>query len=355
MTTYEIPDFAVARPRGQAPIAPFKSLNETREIARAIASSSELVAIDSARIKSLAGSYLSDPSDSSNSLDPAHWYLGSPASSAAFVLVVNCLNFGSGYFKHLVKDMSDSGYMTMAAGLVRYFDLHWPFPPSHLTSLEATAVLGILSQAPPYGTELFEFAGSLAAASAELGMHLTNNFSDRFEVFLASAAGEPEALIAELTKLKSYQDGYRWEGSDFWVLKKAQITVSDLALAVGYHKAQGRRLGDLDFGDIACLTAFADNSVPHVLATDQILIYREDLGDHIALGAELEYGCAAEIDIRAATIVAIDELAGVLSSVVKRKMSAAEADGLVWMKKHRLQDRARYRRSLSHKTRSLYY
>ncbi len=355
MDTYEIPYFAIAPPRYRAPIEPFKSLDQTREIARAIAASSELVAIESAQIKALAPSYLGDQLDSSNSLDPTHWYLRSPASSAAFVLVVDCLNFGSGYFRHLVKDKSDSGYMTMAAGLVRYFDLHWPFPPSHLGSLDAAAMLGILSQVPPYGNEIFEFAGSLAGAGAELGMHLADKFSDSFEEFFASVGARPEALIAELTKLKSYRDGYCWEGRNFWVLKKAQITVSDLALVAGHHKAQGSRLGALDYDNVSSLTAFADNSVPHVLATDHILTYRKDLGNHIALGAELEYGCAAEIDIRAATIVAIDELAGVLSLILERKVSAAEADGMVWTKKHRPQDRARYRRSLSHKTCSLYY
>ncbi len=331
------------------------SLGGIRNAARAISDRSELVKIEPGKLGPFGVSLEATMGIDSDRLDPASWYLDSPAASAAFVLVVDCLNFGSGYFKDLAKDSSDSGYLTMAGGLVRYFDSHWPFAPSHLNSLGPLEMLGILQQRDPFSERLMQFAELLAKAASQLGTFLADNYRDSFAYFFAAIAQSSEALISELARLSFYQDGYRWKGILFQPAKKAQITASDLALVATHHRGLGTEMGIFDFPSSRSLTAFADNSLPHVLSTDGVLVYSDALAAHIAKGEELAYGSPAEIEIRAATITAIDDLAWALTQRWRRQVTAAETDAMVWRKKHLPSQRARYRATRSHKTRSVFY
>ena len=54
-------------------------------------------------------------------LDPATHYLGHGKDTLAFVLALDAINFGSGYFPQVRKRPGHSGYFTMAAGLNDWF------------------------------------------------------------------------------------------------------------------------------------------------------------------------------------------------------------------------------------------
>src|SRR4051794_40501712 len=64
-------------------------------------------------------------------LDPATHYLeGGREDVAAFVLTLDAVNFGSGWFPTLRKRRGRSGYFTVAAGLADRFRAHGPWRPA---------------------------------------------------------------------------------------------------------------------------------------------------------------------------------------------------------------------------------
>ena len=57
-------------------------------------------------------------------LDPHCHYLGHDEDTIAFILTLDSINFGSGYFPHLQKRPGMSGYFTVASSLNDYFKKH---------------------------------------------------------------------------------------------------------------------------------------------------------------------------------------------------------------------------------------
>ncbi|HKJ24505.1 MAG TPA: hypothetical protein VKB65_06765, partial [Myxococcota bacterium] len=54
--------------------------------------------------------------------DPAHLPVGPPHDTLAFVLTLDAVNFGSGWFPHLTKRPGLSGYFTVATALKEHFE-----------------------------------------------------------------------------------------------------------------------------------------------------------------------------------------------------------------------------------------
>ena len=101
--------------------------------------------------------------------------------------------------------------------------------------------------------------------------------------------------------------GFRDEAIDLdgrrrFFYKRAQIAVADLWAALG-------RVGMVDFKDIGSLTTFADYRVPQVLRHEGGLEYSKELAKVVDKMTVLPAGCRMELEIRAATIVAVDEMA----------------------------------------------
>ena len=281
------------------------------------------------------------------------WFADSTLGAAAFVLVVNCLNFGSGYFPYIKKNASDSGYKTVASALLKHFEQYWPFLPSDLCHLDAIMFLTPPAEGP--SPEFKELAALFSLALQELGSTINERFKNSFECFIESAESNPTNMVATAMEMQCYRDGYRYLGLDFMPAKKAQITVSDLISLGEYLGSLGHDTGLLSFDNCTDLTAFCDNSVPHVLSRDGILDYDQALRNHLEQGKLIDYGSQAEIEIRAATLVAVDAIAGCASEIYKSVVSAREVDAALWNKKHHPNNRAHYRAILSHKCRSLYY
>ena len=329
---------------------PFAGLEALRAAAAEISGGAELVAIDGRELTSCAAGLLEQKRRSGEApLEPGIWYSASPEGARAFALVADCINFGSGYFAGLKKDGSNSGYKTMAAGLTAFFEANWPFGPSVLEKIGEGTIGRILGQGDAPSHQALELVKMMEAALAEFGAQLASRFGDSFAAVAALAEEGAETLVQELYGLDGYRDGYRWKGAVFQPAKKAQITVSDLAL-VTRHFAERLPPGPTIPG-LDRLTAFADNSVPQVLEADGVLRYREDLAMLIDSGTELEYGSQAEIEIRACTIAAVERI----SAATRAELAPAEIDGLLWNRKHDPSREAHYRRRPSHKTRCRFY
>jgi Potential Queuosine, Q, salvage protein family len=249
--------------------------DEVRSSCRAIAERARFVSIDVDRLSDV------EPAPAPV-LDPEpHFLEGSVEDVASYMLILDSINFGSGWFPTLRKRPGCSGYFTVAWGLADFFRRGERWSNQELRSLDASAVASILGQDPGH-----ELMGLYAEALRSLGDFL----GERSALQLVSeAGGSAERLATMLTSMPFFDD------VGFW--KRAQIAPNDLALA-----------GVASFDDLDRLTIFADNLVPHVLRVDGVLRYDPGLAARIDAGELLAQG-AEEREIRACAVHACEQIA----------------------------------------------
>ena len=80
-----------------------------------------------------------------SALDPQHHYVGHDEATANYILILDAINFGSGYFPHLRKRPGLSGYFTIAAALTERFADQGPFNPADLIALQAADCARLLA------------------------------------------------------------------------------------------------------------------------------------------------------------------------------------------------------------------
>jgi hypothetical protein len=201
--------------------------------------------------------------------DPGHHHVDGALSTLAFILTLNAINFGSGYFPFLSKRSGLSGYFTIATNLKERFQAQGPWSVDELVALGPRDCAAVLEQnlAVP---EVAELMGLFATALNDFGRFVAERHASRFEGVTESAAGSAAALVGDLATIPFYRDVARYDDISVAFYKRAQITASDLYVAF-----EGRRYGA--FQDIDQLTIFADNLVPHVLRWKGVLVYTEDL------------------------------------------------------------------------------
>src|SRR5881398_108331 len=82
-------------------------------------------------------------------LDPERHYLeGSREDVAAYLLTLDAINFGSGWFPTIRKRPGCSGYYTVAWGLADRFRACGPYSAEELRAVGAREVAGVLGQDP---------------------------------------------------------------------------------------------------------------------------------------------------------------------------------------------------------------
>ena len=249
-------------------------------------------------------------------LDPERHYLeGSREDVAMYILTLDAINFGSGWFPTLRKRPGASGYYTVAWGLAERFREAGPWTPAELTRIDPAEIADVLGQ-----DRRHELMALYADALQSLGGFLARRTVS--ELLEMSAVQLAEALASGMPF---------FDDIGFW--KRAQITANDLALA-----------GVAEFDDLDELTIFADNLVPHVLRVDGVLKYDAPLADHIDRGELLPPG-PEETEIRACAVHACVHTAAELG-VPERTL-----DTWLW-------DRGqepRYKALPRHRTRTAYY
>jgi hypothetical protein len=287
-------------------------LGEVRANSAEIAASARRVRIDLERAEAI------EPGPAPV-LDPERHYLeGGREDVAAYLLTLDAINFGSGWFPTLRKRPGCSGYYTIAWGLADRFRSDGPWAAEELRLLDAAAVARVLGQ-----EERHPLMRLYAEGLRDLGRFLGQRTPHEA---IESAGGSAERLAESLARGMRFFDD-----RGFW--KRAQITANDLALA-----------GIARFSDIDRLTIFADNVVPHVLRMDGVLVYEERLAARIDAGELLPPG-DEEREIRACAVHACELIAAELG-VPPRTLD-------VW-----LWDRGqaeRYKSVPRHRTLTVYY
>jgi Potential Queuosine, Q, salvage protein family len=218
-------------------------------------------------------------------LNPELHLLDAPAEDVArYVLVLDAINFGSGWFPTLRLDAGESPTNAFTRRLTDRARAHGgPWTPAELRALDAAAVALVLDQEPAH-----ELMGLYARALNQLGDWI----ADRSALAAIGDAGGSADRFA-----RSLADGMPFF-ADRGFYKRAQITANDLLLA-----------GVASFPDVDGLTVFADNLIPHVLRLDGALVYAPELTEIVDSGRELPAGGEMEREIRACAVHACELIA----------------------------------------------
>jgi len=237
-------------------------------------------------------------------INPAHHYIGEPDATVAFILCLDAINFGSGYFPYLVKRPGLSGYFTVATSLKELWERSGPLDAKQLESLTPADCAQITGQDITV-PEVAELMSLFARALNDLGAFLSDRFGGDPTGPVSAAAGSAARLAELLSKMPLYRDVSTYDGFDVPLYKRAQLTSADLAAAFDGE-------GHGHFDDLAELTIFADNLVPHVLRRLGVLAYAPHLADRIDAERRLEAGAPEEVEIRAVALHAVERCVGLL-------------------------------------------
>jgi hypothetical protein len=299
------------------------------------------VSIDDSALDALARRLASEswPSDD---FDPAHEFEGDESETLAFIIALDAINFGSGWFPVLKKRPGMSGYRTIAAACREHFETRgaWTGESFRAATPETMATLFDQDLRQSEVAELMEL---FASAWRDLGDWLARRHGDAFESVVEGARHSAERLVASLAEMPLYRDVSRYEDLEVPFFKRAQITAADLDRVF-----QSRGFGRFD--DLDRTTLFADNLVPHVLRCADVLVYEASLAARIDAEERLVAGSREEVEIRAVAVDAVERLVAGLAGL-GRATTAHDLDGMLWNAGQAPSIKARPR----HRARCAYY
>jgi hypothetical protein len=244
-------------------------------------------------------------------LDPAtHVVEGDRELRAAFVICLNAINFGSGWWPTICKRPRHSGYFTIAAGVTERFRAQGAWPAAELTQMSTVDIAEVVGQDPDH-----PLMADYSASLRDVGEHVLADHDGRFAAVVDAAGGWATVLADLLARWVAFADVSTYHGRPVPFFKRAQLTAADL-----------NRAGVVDLRGEGRLTAFADNLVPHVLRVDGVLRLDPDLEAAIDAGELLLHGSPGEIELRACGIHAIE----LLSSRTEGRLSPAQIDAALW-------------------------
>ena len=246
---------------------------------------------------------------------------------AAFGLQLNAVNFGSGWFPTLRKPAGLSGFRTVEAGL----KARGPWSAAALTRVDhAEAAHTFGGQDPEH-----ELMGLFARALNELGEHVLERHAGSFLGLARCGDGSAVRLAERLARLPMWHDASPYGRRTVPFFKRAQLAAADLHLQ-GIAPAR----------DVAALTLFADNLVPHVLRIDGVLEFEAALVARIERGELLEHDSAEEVEIRACAVHAVELLVA-----AHERTTATAVDNTLWQRG----GGARYKARPRHRARTTAY
>jgi hypothetical protein len=235
---------------------------------------------------------------------------------AAFAVCLNAINFGSGWWPTIRKRSGHSGFFTVAAGLSERFRDQGAWSAAELTDLGPSDLAAVLDQDRGHPL-MAQFAASLR----DVGAHLEAEHEGRFTTAIDSVAGSAPVLAALFAGWGAFADVSIYRECEVPFFKRAQLAAADVA-----------RAGVADLHDLARLTAFADNLVPHVLRLDGVLQLDPDLTARIEAGKLLAHGSPEEVELRACAVHAVELLvaARAAARAGEPALTAAEVDSALW-------------------------
>jgi hypothetical protein len=175
----------------------------------------------------------------------------------------------------------------------------------------------------------------------EVGAVLVERFDGRFRNVFASAGSCAEFLDILTRDFPRFDDTATYDGETvrFWKLAQLSVWILEATLP-----------GGVGFGDLGRLTAFADYIVPAALRVLGVTRYSDELETAIREGRPIEAGSPWEVEIRAHTIFACEELTRRVNALRPPELQVIvpQVDARLWVPFHRTH-------YPHHLTRTIYY
>jgi hypothetical protein len=239
---------------------------------------------------------------------------------------------------HLGRD--HSGYWGLAAGLRRAVEGGVPVTSAaFLAELSAGAL-----------REIFAGTGEIPLFDARLRnlreagrVLLTRWGGDVLNLVESAGCSAVSAVRSVVEDFSSFRDECVYRGRPVYFWKRAQLFVADL-----YGAFDGKSWGA--FEDVGVLTAFADYKLPQVLRMCGLIDYHPELAAKIDRREHLVAGSEEEVEIRAATVWAVEAL----KEAFRRRgteLTSMRVDGWLWQ----LGQLDHFRKHPYHRCRTIYY
>jgi hypothetical protein len=282
---------------------------QVREACARVAERARLVSIDLGAIEPYAAT-LAAGAERPQPDPPGQLPAGDREARLAFVICLDAINFGSGWWPTIRKRPGHSGYLTIAAGLEERFQTAGAWSAGELTKLSTSDVAEVTGQDPGH-----PLMAEYAAALRDVGARVREDHGGSFEALVGAAGGSAVALANLLAGWDAFADVSSYDDRPVPFYKRAQIAAADVNRA-GLAELRGEER----------LTAFADNLVPHVLRVDGILRLDPGLEARIDSGELLAHGSAPEVELRACAVHAIE----LLADATARRLFPAGIDAALW-------------------------
>lgn len=290
--------------------------NPVRTSARWVTRQARYVRLDEGRLHSLAHQL---EEASVPSWEGRYHFRGDEELTCRYLLVLDALNFcfWPGKAKWTVPGPDGeplTGYFALAYALRRAAEKTPDFyAPGNLAALDEGGLGEVLGEIPLLRLRV--------RAAREVGQLLLR-FGSAREFFLA-CRGSCRRLVELVTAhLPSFRDAVMYRGREVFFHKRAQILCADL-----YGAFAGKGLGDLR--DLDWLTAFADYKLPQLLRAQGVLLLDAGLAARIDRLEPIPAGSPEEVELRAATVAAVEELVRLLR-LRGRPLRAFEVDWMLW-------------------------
>jgi hypothetical protein len=307
-----------------------------------------LVQLDPIAIAGLAARWSDEPWPE-NSAPPAMHYFDGTERTLNWLLLLDALNFcfwaspNEPRWRVDWRDERLDGYNALAASLSRAMEDGLPLHDAiYLATLDEETLAAILRPAP--GAAPIPLLAERLANAREVGRVLLERYDGQFDNTLEAAGRDAVSLALLLARdFSSFADVAAWNGHPVPFLKRAQICVADTFTAFG-----GTGLGAISGLDQ--MTAFADYKLPQLLRYQGAMLYAPELATQVDSYREILAGSAPEVEIRAATIWAVELIHRALAKQGLRR-SASEIDYRLWRESQTpAADMRPY-----HRTRTIYY
>lgn len=320
------------------------------ESTRAVASAAADVAIDDASLEALAARLAAETNVKPPAWDECGWHYNADAASggpltAQYVLVLDALNFC------FWPSSSGIEYDTLASVLrdVLAADSS-AFSAEKLSTIDAAT---LRSWFAPHD---FPNAEERARKLNELGAVLARDFEGLAANLLAAAKGSAVMAVELVVRhFPGFRDESLYKGRQVFLYKRAQIFVADVWAAYGQRTfAAGEAAPEgcpAAFHDMRRLTCFADYRIPQLLHSGGVFTYSPELHAAVLERREITAGHPWEVEIRAATVVAVERIrermnelrraasaAGAAGAGAAEEIASVQVDWLLWQEGERRKD-----------------
>ncbi|MCZ7573043.1 MAG: queuosine salvage family protein [Ardenticatenaceae bacterium] len=221
--------------------------------------------------------------------DDVHHFRDGGPLTVQYLLVLDTLNF-------CFWPAPEWDYQRLALALKRATDQDpgW-LDADRLSRLTGAELTGRLGGALPLLDERVRLL-------REAGAVLDERWGGQAAALVEAAHGSAAALVALVAaEFPGFRDHAIYEGKQIFFYKRAQIFVGDL-----WGSFAGELWGSFD--DIGDLTMFADYRVPQLLRERRVLRYGPRLAAAVDTGRLIPAGSDFEVELRAATVQAVELL-----------------------------------------------